>query len=77
VERGIEPAPSEDKVRRLAEELGENPDVLLAMAGRVSAELQRIIRQRPEVFADVLRQLAVAPDHAILRIVREIRDGEW
>jgi hypothetical protein len=64
-------------VRRLAEELGENPDVLLAMAGRVSAELQRIIRQRPEVFADVLRQLASAPDHAILRIVREIRDGEW
>jgi len=65
------------EAERLATELGENPDVLLAMAGKVSAELQRIIRRRPEVFADLLRQLAEAPDHAILRVVREVRDGEW
>ncbi|HUP21551.1 MAG TPA: helix-turn-helix transcriptional regulator [Thermoanaerobaculia bacterium] len=77
VERGLEAAPSEEKVRRLAEELGENPDVLLALAGKVSAELQRIIRRRPQVFAELLRELDEAPDHAILRVVREVRDGEW
>ena len=33
VERGDEPPPSEARIVQLAEELGEDPDVLLAMAG--------------------------------------------
>ena len=61
----------------MARELGEDPDVLLAMAGKVSSELQEIIRKRPKLFADLIRQLKQAPDHAILKVVREVRDGEW
>ena len=38
-------------IRRLAEELDEDPDVL--------------------------RQLKEMPDQAILRVVREVRDGNW
>ena len=77
VERGETAPPSEQATLRLAAELGEDPDVLLALAGKVSTELQQIILKRPRLFADLLRQLKTAPDHAILRVVREVRDGEW
>ena len=76
VERGRE-VPSEPKIRRLADELGLNQDVLLALAGKVSADLQLVIRKRPELFAQVIRDLARLPDHAVLRVVREVRDGGW
>lgn len=77
IERGDVPPPSEATTRRIAEELGEEPDLLLAMAGKVSRDLQDIILRRPQLFAELLRQLKDAPDHAILRVVREVRDGEW
>lgn len=77
VERGEQSPPSEAKILALAEELEEDPDVLLAMAGKVSAELREIIMQRPRLFAQAIRQLAELPDHALLRVVREVRDGEW
>jgi len=77
IERGEVKPPSEETTLRLANELSEDTDVLLAMAGKVSSELQEIIRKRPKLFADLLRQLRQAPDHAILSLVREVRDGEW
>ena len=77
IERDQVSPPSEATIRRLAEELGEDPDVLLAMAGKVSSDLRDIILRRPRLFADVLRQLKEMPDHAILRVVREVRDGSW
>jgi transcriptional regulator with XRE-family HTH domain len=77
IERGEQPPPSEDTIRALAKELGEDPDVLLALAGKVSKDLQAIIRKRPALFAQLIRQLKDMPDHAVLRLVREVRDGEW
>ena len=77
IERDEQPPPSEESIRALAKVLGEDPDVLLALAGKVSADLQRIIRARPKLFADLLRQLRDQPDHAVLRLVREVRDGKW
>ncbi len=77
IERGDVPPPSEETTLRLAAELDQNPDVLLAMGGKVSSDLQAIIRKRPKLFADLIRQLKEAPDHAILRVVREVRDGDW
>ncbi len=38
VERGLEAPPSEPRIAALATELGEDPDVLLALAGRVPKE---------------------------------------
>ena len=46
VERGHVAPPSEETVVRLAEVLGEDPDVLLALAGKVSGDLQDAIRRR-------------------------------
>lgn len=77
VERGEFAPPSEAKIVLLAEELEEDPDVLLAMAGKVSSDLQSVIRTRPEVFGRLIRELREMPDHAILRLVREVRDGDW
>lgn len=77
VERNIEPPPSEEKIVAIANELDESPDVLLAMAGKVSAELRKIICKRPALFGTLIRELKSAPNHAVLRLVREVRDGEW
>jgi len=77
IERGDVAPPSEAKIRALAKELGEDADVLLAMAGKVSSDLQEIIRKRPQLFAELIRQLKSMPDHAILRIARDVRDGDW
>lgn len=77
IERGVFPPPSEDVIVRLAALLGEDADVLLALAGKLSRELQQIIIRRPQLFGELLRQLREAPDHAILRVVREVRDGDW
>ena len=77
IEREQVPPPSEATIRRLAKELEEDPDLLLAMAGKVSSDLRAIILSRPQLFADLLRQLKEVPEQAILRVVREIRDGEW
>ena len=77
VERGQVPPPSEAAIVRLASELGDDKDVLLAMAGKVSSDLQEVIRRRPKQFAQLIRQLKDAPDRAILKVVRVVRDGKW
>jgi transcriptional regulator with XRE-family HTH domain len=77
VERGEQPPPGEQTILALARELGEDPDVLLALAGKVSSDLQQIIRKRPQLFARLIRELRDMPDHAVLRLVREVRDGDW
>jgi transcriptional regulator with XRE-family HTH domain len=77
VERGLVPPPSEATIVRLAADLGEDADVLLAMAGKVGSDLKRIILRRPKQFAELIRKLKNAPDHAILKVVREVRDGNW
>jgi transcriptional regulator with XRE-family HTH domain len=77
IERGEQPPPSEKTIAAVAEQLGQDPDVLLALAGKVSVELQGIIRKRPKLFAQLIRELKDLPDHAVLRLVREVRDGSW
>lgn len=77
VERDEVPPPSEEKIVSLARDLDEDADVLLAMAGKVSSDLQRVIRRRPELFAALIRELKNLPDQAVLRLVREVRDGNW
>ena len=77
IERGLVAPPSEATITRLATDLGEDPDMLLALAGKVGRDLQAIILRRPKQFAELIRQLKNAPDHALLKVVREVRDGKW
>ena len=77
VERAEMPPPSAATITKLAAVLGEDPDLLLAMAGKMPDDLRQVILGRPRLFADLIRQLKDAPDHAVLRVVREVRDGTW
>jgi HTH-type transcriptional regulator, competence development regulator len=77
VERGEVAPPSEETLVRLAHDLDVEPDLLLAMAGKVSSDLLAVIRRRPLLFAALIRELKDMPDHAVLRLVREVRDGDW
>jgi transcriptional regulator with XRE-family HTH domain len=78
IERGEHQAYlTEEKIHTLANELNEDFDVLLALSGKVSQDIQEIIRKRPKIFAQLIRELKDMPDHAVLRIVREVRDGNW
>lgn len=77
VERGDVGPPSEGTIVKLAEDLGEDPDVMLALAGKVSSDLLEAIRKRPRLFAELIREMKDMPDRAVLRLVREVRDGDW
>jgi len=77
LERGEQSYLSEEKIIALANELNEDKDVLLALIGKVSIDIQEIIKKRPQLFAQLIRELKNIPDHAVLRIVREVSDGDW
>ena len=77
VERDEVPPPGEETLLKLATELLEDPDVLLAMAGKISADLRQVILSRPKLFADLIRSIKSMPDQAVLKIVRDVRDGQW
>ena len=74
VERGEVAPPSEETLVRLARELSVEPDLLLAMAGKVSSDLLEIIRARPTVVAELLRAVRGAPAKRINEISRQVRD---
>ena len=77
IERGDQPPPGEETIRRIASELEEDADALLARAGKVSTDLLEIIRERPELVAELLRSIRRVSAKKISRISRQVRDGEW
>lgn len=77
VERDIGSPPSEDTLVRLAADLELDADVVLALAGKISSDLRDVIRRRPQLFAELIRELKNLPDRSVLRLVREVRDGDW
>jgi PAS domain S-box-containing protein len=62
LERGAAPSLSEANITALAAELGENPDVLLALAGKIPQDVRQILLNRLEAFAPLVRELAGRPD---------------
>lgn len=65
IERGEAFALSEEKTLALARELAVNPDVLLALSGKISSDVQEVIRKRPELFAEIIREFKGLPDSAV------------
>src|SRR3954462_1127865 len=55
IERSEFPPPAEDRVKAIAEILGQDADDLLALAGRVASDLSEIIKQQPREMAALLR----------------------
>src|SRR5262245_59422971 len=77
IERGEQPPPGEETIRRIAVELGEDPDVLLGLAGKVSSDLTHIIRERPALVGELLRSIRRVPAKRVAEISRQVRDGNW
>jgi transcriptional regulator with XRE-family HTH domain len=77
IERGEQPPPGEETIRRIADELGEDRDMLLALAGKVSGDLLEIIRERPALVGELLRSIKRVPAQRISEIARQVRDGDW
>jgi len=75
VEQGKTAPPSEEKIVALAHELGEDPDFLLALAGKVASDLQYIIRERPVIYGRLLRTLSDEPDEALQYVIDQAEQG--
>ena len=71
LERGESPCLSEKHLLVLARELGEDPDALLALAGKIAADVRRTLLARPRPFTDLIRRLASRSDAE----VAEYRDA--
>jgi len=77
VERGEVAPPSEDMICRLAADLGEDADLLLALAGKVARDIREIITQRPILFAELIRGLDEVGDEKLIALVGKVRNSEW
>ena len=75
VERGELPPPAEDRVKEIARLLDQDPDELLALAGRVASDLGAIIRERPREMASFLRTVRGMGPEEIRRLEEQARKG--
>ena len=73
VERDEFQPPTEEKVRAIADALGQDPDELLALAGRVSADLADIIQRQPREMATFLRAANGLSAEEMQRLAAEAR----
>lgn len=76
IERGDTSPPSEAAIRRLAADLGEDVDLLLALGGKIAGDLRAIIMARPILFAELIRGLSDLPDDELEILVRQVRNRD-
>ncbi|WP_419786900.1 helix-turn-helix domain-containing protein [Pseudodesulfovibrio sp.] len=62
IERGEPASLSEKRVLALAEELGENPELLMVMSGKVPESIRRAVFNDPEWVAEMLDHIRAKPD---------------
>jgi transcriptional regulator with XRE-family HTH domain len=73
VERDEFKPPTEEKVRAIAEALGQDSDELLALAGRMSSDLADIIQRHPREMATFLRAANGLSAEEMQRLAEEAR----
>ncbi len=76
IERGQQPPPSEQSIASLARELDEDPDMLLALAGKVSSDLTEIIRRHPREMASFLRSANGLTAEQLARLERQAQKAK-
>ena len=77
IERGEIYPPTEDTMRRLAADLGEDADLLLARADLVASDVLEVIVKRPMLFAEIIRGLGDVSDQELSALVHKVRNGAW
>lgn len=55
VEQDVADPPTAERARKIAELLGENPDEMIALAGRLHEDIPDLIRNQPQELPDLLR----------------------
>lgn len=55
VEQGVADPPTAERTRKIAELLGENPDEMIALAGRLPEDVKDLIKNQPQELPDLLR----------------------
>lgn len=72
---------SEETITKWAQLLDEDPDLFLAMNGKISEELTSIIIKNPLVFSSLIRNLKSLSkkrqEEVVEEVVRKVKDGEW
>lgn len=77
VERDEFPPPSENKIKAIASALEVDPDELLALAGKISSDIPEIVRRRPALMSNLIREMEDLKDEQINKIFRKVKDGKW
>ena len=74
VEQGkIEKPPTAERVKKMAELLGENPDEWIGLAGRVPEDLSEIIQNQPTEMPELLREASSLSSEQLQRLRRHLR----
>ncbi|HLH43206.1 MAG TPA: helix-turn-helix transcriptional regulator [Bryobacteraceae bacterium] len=76
VERDEFPPPGEETIKQIAAALGQDPDELLALAGKVSSDLPAIIQQRPREMASFLRTAGELSPEDLAKLTRYVEKME-
>jgi HTH-type transcriptional regulator, competence development regulator len=73
IERGELPPPAEDRVKEIARLLDQDPDELLALAGKVASDLNEIIRSHPRELASFLRTASGLSGRELERLTEQAK----
>ena len=65
--------PTADRIKRMAEILDENADVLIALAGRLPDDLSAIIMEHPTEMPDLVREAGKLSDEQLRKVRKQIR----
>lgn len=75
VEQGkIERPPTAERVRTMAELLGQNADEWIALAGRVPDDLTQIIKNEPQAMPALLRAVKGLTTEELRKLTERIRE---
>lgn len=73
IERDVFAPPSEALIVRIALRLGVDPDVLLALGGKIATEVKAEIVRRPALLGPLIRRLGALPDADLASIVGDVQ----
>lgn len=69
----VDKPPTAERVKRMAELLGENPDEMIALAGRVPGDLSGIIQSQPTQMPELLREASGLTPAQLKQLTEEAR----
>jgi len=73
VEQGNVDPPTAERVRNIAEILGENADEWIGLAGRVPDDLSKIIQDKPKQMPELLREVTGLTSEQVQQLIERAR----